>query len=105
MLDALGVVVTHLGLHDTFPATIGNEIAGGAPAYARQPCAWDGAASGSMDLTGTEVFDVQAADVVTAIGLHTALTAGTIQGGADVTEETFGAQGTYTVTALAISIT
>lgn len=105
MLDIIDTSVTHLGLHSVFPATSGNEIAGGTPAYIRKVVAFDAASGGSIDMTGTVVFDVEAADVVTAVGLWDAESAGVIQGGADVTEETFGAQGTYTVTALTISIT
>jgi len=105
MLDALGVDVDFLGLHSAFPASSGNEIAGGTPAYARQGCLWDAAASGSMLLNGTEVFDVEAGDTVAAFGLWDAVTAGTIHGGADVTDEVFGGQGTYTITEVTISIT
>ena len=105
MLAAIDVDVSHLGLHSAFPATSGNEIAGGAPAYARQVVAWDAPAGGAIAMTGSEVFDVEAADTVSAVGLWDALTVGTIQGGADLTDETFGAQGTYTLTALTVTIT
>jgi hypothetical protein len=105
MLDALGVDISHISLHNAFPATLGNELAGGAPAYARQACAWDAASGGAMDMTGTEVFDIENGDTVSACGLADAVSAGTIEGGADLTDEAFGAQGTYTLTALTITIT
>ena len=105
MLAVIDTDVTHLGLHTAFPATSGNEIAGGAPAYARQVVGFDAPSGGAIAMTGTEVFDVENGDTVSAIGLWDALTVGTIQGGADVTDEVFGAQGTYTVTALTITLT
>ena len=105
MLDHLGTLITHVSLHSAFPATDVNEIAGGSPAYARQAVAWDAASGGSMAMTGTETFDVEGGDTVSAVGLYSALTAGTLYGGADLTDETFGAQGTYTLPALTISIT
>jgi len=103
MLDIIDTSVTHLGLHDVFPATSGNEISGGS--YARQVVAFDAASGGSIDVTGTPVFDVPSGESVTAVGLWDAISAGAIQGGADVTLETWGADGTYTLTSLTISIT
>ena len=105
MLAAIDVDVSHLGLHSAFPATSGNELAGGTPPYERQPVAWDAPSGGAIAMTGNEVFDVEAGDTVSAVGLHNALTVGTIQGGADLVDETFGAQGTYTLTALTVTIT
>ena len=103
MLDELGTLVTHLGLHSDFPATSGNEIAGGTPAYARQPISWSAASGGSKAISGTEVFDVEGGDTVSSIGMWSALTVGTLYGGADVTNEAFTGQGTYTVTSFTVS--
>jgi hypothetical protein len=108
MLDALGVVAVWCSAHGGFPATIGpgNELAGGTPAYGRKAIAWAAASGGSMAKTASAVvFDIEAADEVQALGLCSAETAGTIYGGADVTNETFGAQGTYTVSAFTVSVT
>jgi hypothetical protein len=107
MLDALGVDVTHISAHSAFPATLGNEATGGgAPAYARKDATWDSASGGAMALgTVFPVFDIESGDTVSALGLADALSAGVIQGGADVTDEAFGAQGTYTITALTVTIT
>ena len=66
MLAAVDTSVSHLGLHDGFPATSINEISGGAPAYARQVVAWDAPSGGTIAMTGTEVFDCAAAAVVSA---------------------------------------
>ncbi len=106
-LDALVAVISHLSLHSAFPATIGpgNELAGGSPAYARQAVVWDAASGGAVAMNGTEVFDIESGDTVSAVGLTTALTSGSIHGGADLTDEVFGAQGTYTLTAITVTIT
>jgi hypothetical protein len=105
MLAEVDTVVSHISLHSAFPATLGNEIDGGAPAYARQAVAWDAPASGSIAMTGTEVFDIEGGDTVGSCGLADAASSGAIQGGADLTDETYGGQGTYTLTALSVSIT
>ena len=106
-LDALVATISHLSLHSGFPATIGpgNELAGGTPAYARRAVGWDAASGGAVAMTGNEVFDIEAGDTVSAVGLTTALTAGSIHGGADLTDEAFAGQGTYTLTALTVTIT
>lgn len=75
------------------------ELSGGSPAYARLDIAWNSAAIGSMDdSTDGAVFDVPAAAVVDAVGYFSASTAGTLYAIDPVTQETFGAQGTYTNT-------
>lgn len=106
MLNALGAVATFMSAHSAFPATTGNELAGGTPAYARKAIAWDAAAAGSMDDDGSSVvLDIESGDTVAALGLFSAVTAGTLYGGADVTDEVFGAQGTYTLTSFTLSVT
>ena len=74
------------------------EISGGSPAYARQSITWNAAVDGSIDDSNVPVFDCPAAAVVNYVGLFSAVTAGTLLGIDPVTEETFGAQGTYTLT-------
>ena len=75
------------------------ELSGGSPAYARKAIAYNAAAVGSMDdSTNGAVFDVPAAGVVDAVGFYSASSAGTCYSIDDVTQETFGSQGTYTVT-------
>lgn len=101
MLDALGAVCLRLALHTGDPGaanTAANEVTGGSPAYARKAIAWSAAASGSMDdSTNGAVFDVPASTTVSWIsGWNTAGTVRYFK--KDVTDEVFGAQGTYTVT-------
>lgn len=74
------------------------EISGGSPAYARKTITWSGAAIGAMDDSATGgAFDVPAAAVVDGVGYFSASTNGTCYGMDPVTQETFGSQGTYTV--------
>jgi hypothetical protein len=101
MLDALGAVCTRLALHTGDPGaanTAANEVTGGTPAYARKAIAWNAASNGAMDdSTNGAVFDVPAGTTVAWIsGWNTAGTVRYFKKA--VTNETFGAQGTYTVT-------
>lgn len=74
------------------------EISGGSPAYARKSIAFAAASLAIIDdSTNGAVFDVPAAAVVDYAGFHTASSSGTIMGLFPVTQETFGAQGTYTL--------
>ena len=75
------------------------EISGGSPAYARVAIAFNTPALGTMDdSTNGAAFNVPAAAVVDYVGFFSAETAGTLLGIDPVTQETFGAQGTYTLT-------
>lgn len=76
------------------------EISGGSPAYARKSIAFSAAAEGTKDdsTNGASAHDVPAAAVIDYVGFYSASTAGSLLAIDDVTQETFGAQGTYTVT-------
>lgn len=85
---------------DVSSATVNKltEVSGGSPAYARVAIAFAAAAASLIDdSTNGAVLNVPAAAVVDYHGFWTASTAGTLMGIDDVTQETFGAQGTYTV--------
>lgn len=107
-VDAIIGGISHLGLHSGFPATSGNEIAGGTPAYARKAVTW-AAATGtdtrSRAINETPTFDIENGDTVSSIGCWSASTSGTLRGGADVDDEPYTAQGTYQVTAFTVSVT
>lgn len=106
MLDALAAAITHVSLHtDVVGSGSGGEVTGGSPAYARQPCSWGAASGGNIDLTGTEVFDIPAGTTVRRLGFFSALTSGTYYGDAELTDEAYGGQGTYTLTDADISLT
>jgi hypothetical protein len=99
--------ITHVSAHTADPGDTGaNEVSGGSPAYARKAIAFNAASGGTMDdSTNGAVFDIRASTTVTHIGFWSASTAGTFLASADVTDETFAAQGTYTVTDADLSIT
>jgi hypothetical protein len=103
-LDALAAVAVWVSAHDGDPSTTGaNELSGGV--YGREAITWNSAASGAIDSSNTPVIQCNAADGVYHLGLWSAETVGTFYGSADVTDEDFGADGTYTVTDFDISIT
>jgi hypothetical protein len=98
MLNALGALAVFASLHTADPGENGaNEVTGGSPAYARKAITWGSAGSGSMDMNATAVFDIPAATTVSYVGFWNS--AGTVfYGSANVTDEVFAAQGTYTLT-------
>lgn len=99
MLNHLASIATHMGLHTALPSTATpNEVSGGSPAYARKANTFNAASGGSLDNSNAPVFDVPGGTTVTHVGFWTALTGGTLLAWAAVTNETFGAQGTYTAT-------
>jgi hypothetical protein len=99
MLDHLGTEAVYASLHSADPGDTGaNELSGGSPAYARKAITWNAAAAGSMDDSNVPVFDVAAGSTVLYVGLWSALTSGTFYGATLVTQETYGGQGTYTLT-------
>lgn len=97
--DHGATLATHVSLHSAFPATLGNELA-----VTRQAITWGAAADGLITASSVpHDFTVPAGATVGAVGYHSALTAGTVQGGDDVTDEAFASEGTYSVTALTIN--
>lgn len=104
MLDALarGVApkaIDRVSLHSAEPNAEGsNEISGGE--YARQVIEWNAASEGSIDdKTNGAVFKVPAGKTVRWVGFWSDAS-GTpkFEAFAAVTEETFNAAGTYTLT-------
>lgn len=105
MLNALrgtapAAPITHVSLHTNDPGDNGaNEVAGGAPAYARRPIAFNAPAAGSMDDSSNGIaFDVPAGTTVRFVGYWSALAAGTYLGSSPITNETFAGQGVYNLT-------
>jgi hypothetical protein len=106
MLDELASVAVYVSAHSADPGATGtNEISGGSPAYARKSITWNAASGGAIDSSNQPVLDIESGDTVSYLGLFSAATSGTFYGSANVTDEGFGAQGTYTVTDFDISIT
>ena len=104
MLDAIArgtaptVSITHVSLHTAAPGNTGaNEVSGGG--YARQAIAYNAAAAGTIDdSTNGATFSVPAGTTVTHVGYWDNDTGPTFLAWDDVTDETFAAAGTYTVT-------
>ena len=99
MLEALADVALFASLHtsDTPSAGTPAEVSGGSPAYARKAVTWNPASGGSID--GDQVvFDVPGGTTVRAVGLWSAASGGTFYGYANVDDEAFTNQGTYTAT-------
>lgn len=98
MLDALAALATRVALHTGDPGganSATNEVAGGG--YARQPIAWNAASGGAIDSSDAPQFSIPASTTVAWISFWN--TAGTIRyAKKDVTDEAFGAAGTYTIT-------
>ena len=106
MLEELATVAVFASLHtDTVGSGSGNEVTGGSPAYARKAITWNTASGGSLDNNANPTFDVPAGTTIRRVGYWSAASAGTYYGDSDITDETFGAQGTYTLTDADITIT
>lgn len=106
MLDSFGATVDYVSLHtDAVGGGSAAEVTGGSPAYARKLITWNTAASANLDNANTSVFDVPSGTTIRRVGFFDAVTAGAYFGDADITDETFGAQGTYTLTDADISLT
>lgn len=99
-LDTLDTVT--VGLFKGSPLGAGVEVSGGTPAYARKSVTLAAASGGSRAHSNQPQFDVPAGGNFDYVGYF--------MGGAciaedDVPEETYGSQGTYTLTAGTLSIT
>jgi hypothetical protein len=113
MLDA-ELATVYVSLHSADPtathtSALANEISGGSPAYARKLVALSSAASGSKSQTATPiVFDIGAGKTLTHVAYWKVASAGAatdyLGSAALSTPETFGSQGTYTITAQVFTI-
>lgn len=82
---------SHVGLR-----TSGTELTGGSPAYARKAPSFGATSNG--DAAATLVFDVPAGATVNEVAFYTASSGGTAAHFETVTAESYGGQGTYTLT-------
>lgn len=106
MLDHLATLITFYSLHtDVVGSGNTNEVSGGSPAYARKAATWNAAAAGNLDNSGTAVFDIPAGTTVRRLGFQSASTAGTYYGDAELVDEVYGGQGTYTLTDADVTLT
>lgn len=104
LADHLGTISDLVSLHTADPGATGaNEVAGGLPAYARQPAVWNAASAGDLTLGATASFDVPAGTTVTHVGVWDA-DGVTFRGGFALSAaETFSGQGTYDLTGLTVN--
>lgn len=106
MLNQLTSLAVFVSAHTADPGATGtSEVTGGSPAYARKAITWNAASSGSATASNTPVFDIPASTTVAFVGLWSAATSGTFYGSADVVDEVFAGQGTYTVTSFTLTLT
>lgn len=104
LLSSLASV--YASLHTGDPGDDGaNELAGGDPAYARKALALDPADAGQRQDTAHPSFDVPGGSTVAFVGFWTAATGGTFLGAHDVPNESYAAQGFYTLAAANLSLT
>lgn len=94
-----GSLITHIGLLDS-----GVEISGGSPAYARKAVTWGSPTDGLIRPTADLTFDIPAGADVTEWRGYSASTGGTDYGGATLTTESYGGQGTYKLLAASTGI-
>jgi len=110
MLDALrgvnpSVALAYASLHAADPGQSGtSEVTGGSPAYARKAITMGAASSGQIAASNQPVFDVPGGTTVTHVGFWSAVSGGTFLGSADVTDESFAGQGTYTLTSSTLDL-
>ena len=93
-------LITYIGLVDES----GIELSGGSPAYARQAVTWTVASDGVIRPTADLTFDIPAGTTVAGWRGYDALSGGTDYGGADLTQESYAGQGTYTLLAASTGI-
>ena len=105
MLDHLASEAVFVSLLTDDPGTNGaSEVTGGTPAYARKAMTWGAADGGAMAHSAAPTFDVPSGTTVKYVGLFSASTSGTFYGSDDVTNEVYGAQGTYTLTGIDLDL-
>jgi hypothetical protein len=98
-VDAIAALGLRWAAHTGDPGganSASNEVTGGSPAYARKAVAWNAASGGVATQNGDVVLDIPAGVTVSWLSLWNI--AGTTRYlKKDVTDEAFGAQGTYTI--------
>lgn len=96
MLDHLASRIGHVSLHTADPGTTGaNEVSGGD--YTRLLPAFDPAAAGEMELAESVTFDVPGGTTVSHVGFWSSDATPVFLGRDDVTPESFGGDGKYTL--------
>lgn len=68
-----------LSAHTGFPPSGGNELTGGAPAYARKSFTFSAAAARAKAMSAAQTFDVPAGSTIRCLAEYDASTAGTLK--------------------------
>lgn len=104
-----GPVITHIALHSgTAVSTSGTaiELSTVGNIYARQACAFAAASGGKITGTTSIAFNVPAGSTVAAVSFwDSSATSGNCLAYSTVPNETYAAQGAYTITASTLSLT
>lgn len=101
-LDAMAADLVSVSLHEATPVGGSNEVSGGT--YTRQTPQWAPADTGVVGIDSSLVFDVPGGSTLTAVGLWADDGGPVWMGYIDLDdEESFGADGQFTVTALTIT--
>lgn len=105
MLDAGASEIATASMHTADPGSDGSsEISGGS--YARQSVSWNTASDGSVATSGEIQFAIPGGNTVTHLGLWSGDATPVWLGGLALsTQESYGADGTYTVTSLVLNLT
>jgi hypothetical protein len=107
-LAGLVASAVYASLHTADPGTTGtSEVTGGSPAYARKAITWGTPAASSVAMAATlPVFNVPAATTIAYLGYWSQLLpGGTFYGSRALSSpETYGGQGTYSITSASESV-
>jgi hypothetical protein len=106
-LAGLVALAGFASLHTADPGTTGtSEVTGGTPAYARKAITWGSPATSSVAMAATlPVFNVPAATTISYLGYWSLATGGTFYGSRALSSpETYGGQGTYSITSATESV-
>lgn len=100
MLDALGEAIIYVGLLDETDT----ELTGGNPAYERKAITWKPADAGLMEALNQPEFNIPAGATVSKVIFMSADTGGIKYAEADVDDEVFTKQGTYTLISITLDL-
>ena len=97
LLNGFTASASWVSLHTDDPGVSGSaEVSGGA--YTREGATWASAASASVSISASVVFDVPGSTTIDHLGYWSASSAGTFLGSRALdTSQTFATAGTYTI--------
>ena len=104
-IAADSIAYDSVSLHTADPTDGGSvaEVSGGSPAYARKAITLGAASNGVRSATSQPTFDIPAGTTITHYALWQGLVC--VDTGTLPVAETYGGQGTYTLTSLTVTTT